>query len=153
MFADYRDDFSLLDKIKQVFPEIIRANRAHPQFVVGCRSAEEASARPGIFTAPAFHRHFEVTPRLCAPRYTPHPAASTSQVFDKVSLVSLPENGEPLLIRPDGSVESNARLKRAFSPLLVWVHVFPWALPKAGHEEAPLALKRYGRACFLFVMH
>ena len=33
VFADYRDDFSLLDKIKQVFPEIVGPNRAHSLFV------------------------------------------------------------------------------------------------------------------------
>jgi len=42
-FADHRDDFSLLDKIKQVFPEIVCPNRAHPQFVASCQSAEPAS--------------------------------------------------------------------------------------------------------------
>ena len=35
----YRDDFSLLDKIKQVFPKIVGPNQAHPQFVAGRQSA------------------------------------------------------------------------------------------------------------------
>ena len=43
VFADYRDDFSLLDKIKQVFPEIVGPIWAHPHSVAGCQSAEPAS--------------------------------------------------------------------------------------------------------------
>ena len=35
VFADYGNDFSLLDKIKQVFPEIVGPSGAHPQFGVG----------------------------------------------------------------------------------------------------------------------
>ena len=38
VFADYRDDFSLLDKIKQLFPKIVAPNQAHPQFF-GCQPA------------------------------------------------------------------------------------------------------------------
>jgi hypothetical protein len=91
VFADYRDDFSLLDKIKQVFPEIVGPNRAHPQFVAGCQSAEPASVSKltleSVFTALVSIRHFGSAARTCAAAMSR--AASIDRPLGS-SLASLP---------------------------------------------------------------
>jgi hypothetical protein len=91
VFADYGDDFSLLDKIKQVFPEIVRPNRAHPQFVAGCQSAEQTSVTLGLFLPLRFLASiFGSTARTCAAGMSHAACASTGHIFMRASLASSP---------------------------------------------------------------
>jgi hypothetical protein len=94
VFADYRDDFSLLDKIKQVFPEIVRANRAHPQFVVRRQSAELASVAPGLLSPLRFLASIVGSAvRTCAAGMFPGASVNQPRHLDEGELSEFAENG------------------------------------------------------------